>query len=83
MHILLQNVELLSSFCNNWEPDLLQDRFESWVVNPQHRYLTRFATMLRNKLEVFVARFTVLLGPPLSDSSRYKIVILVGMSDPT
>ena len=61
---------------------MLQDRFESWVVNPQHRYLTGFATMLQNKLEVFVARFTVLLGAPLSDSSRYKMVILVGMSGP-
>ena len=29
-----------------------------------------------------VARFTVLLGAPLSDSSRYKMVILVGMSGP-
>lgn len=38
--------------------------------------------MLQNKLEVFVARFTVLLGAPLSDSSRYKMVILVGMSGP-
>lgn len=38
--------------------------------------------MLKNKLEVSVARFTLLLGPPLSDSSRYKIVILVGMSGP-
>ena len=38
--------------------------------------------MLQNKLEVFVARFTVLLGPPLSDSSRYKIVISVRMSGP-
>ena len=38
--------------------------------------------MLQNTLEVFVARFTVLLSSPLSDSSRYKIVILVGMSGP-
>lgn len=38
--------------------------------------------MLQKKLEVFVARFTVLLGAPLSDSSRYKMVILVGMSGP-
>ena len=38
--------------------------------------------MLQNKLQVIVARFTVLLGSPLSHSSRYKIVILVGMSGP-
>ena len=38
--------------------------------------------MLKNKLEVSVARFTLLLGPPLSDSSRYKLFILVGMSGP-
>ena len=33
-------------------------------------------------MQVFVASFTVLLGTPLSDSLRYKIVMLVGMSGP-
>ena len=37
---------------------LLQDRFERGRLNAQHRYSTRLAAMLQNKLHV-VARFTV------------------------
>ena len=37
---------------------MLQDRFERGWLKAQHRYSTRFAAMLQNKLHV-VARFTV------------------------
>ena len=37
-------------------------RFYLWLVKPQHRYLSRLAAILRNKLHVFVARFTVALA---------------------
>ena len=63
-----RKVELNSTLCNNFSAhpateqlDLLHDRFGSWVVNAQHRYSTRFAATLQNKLHVFAVRFTVLL----------------------
>ena len=38
------------------EPDLFSEgRFDSWVVNAQHRYSTLFSAMLQNKLKVFAA----------------------------
>ena len=40
--------------------ELLQDRFESLVVNAKHRFSTSFAAMLQNKLHVFVARLPYL-----------------------
>ena len=51
----------------------VQDRFDSWVENVQHRYSTRFAAMLQNKLHVFAACFTVLLalGKMAHDVSPY------------
>ena len=43
-----------------WQPDLLQNRFDvGGKTRAQHRYLTRFAAMLQNKLRFFVARFTL------------------------
>ena len=54
---LLQKAELLLNFCKNFslvqQPDLLQDRFDSWVV--------KLLTLLFNKnnLHVFAAYFTV------------------------
>ena len=37
-------------FRNPQQPELLQDRFERCEWNAQHRYSTRFAAMLQNKL---------------------------------
>ena len=39
-------------------PYLLQDRFERGWKNAQHRYTTRLATILQDKLPLFVTRFT-------------------------
>ena len=46
-------------FFNLQQPDLLQDEFNSRVVNSQHRFSSRFEAMFQNKLFVFVACFTV------------------------
>ena len=42
----------------------------------QHRYLTRLAAMLQNKMHVFVARYTVPLGDYITHfkSERAKII---------
>ena len=61
---LLQN-ELdsgVSSFATHvqtcWPPDLLQDRFDVGGKRPaQHRYLTRFAAKLQDKVYVFCCTF--------------------------
>ena len=43
------------------QTDLLQDRFDWWVVKRSTSLFHRFAAMLQNKLHVFVARFTIAL----------------------
>ena len=47
---------------------------------PTTSLFNSFCNNAEEQVGSFVVRFTVLLGPPLCDSSRYKIVILVGMS---
>ena len=66
VQILLQEkIELLSTLQQNFEIFHILVCCETGLIrkqyNAQHRYLTRFAAILQNKLHYFVDRFTVAL----------------------
>ena len=68
---------------NLQKPDLLQDRFESWVVKCTTSLKFRwFRKMLENSLHVVVARFTV-ARPSATSSHLVHCVISSGNRDLT
>ena len=48
-----------NNFCNLQRPNLLKDKFDSWVLKCTKSLFGSFSAMLQNKLHVFVALFTV------------------------
>ena len=62
VQILLQKVELLSTFWKDFsqpaQPNLLQDRFASWVV----KRASSFCSNVVKQVARFYARFTLALG---------------------